>query len=154
MNMLAQIENFQEENRLIKVACVKCREWIANARVGDLDLPLKGSMFERRVGCESWKMPDPDAMGMDLICPHAFTDELADLHLFIPHVAGKEVEANEVCVHGSMEIIIVEKKPEPEIEIELCACGCGEEAVRDHSSGNRYATLGCHTRWVFKQGVD
>lgn len=151
MNMLDQIEDYQRESMVVKVACVKCRQWIANARVGDLDLPLKGSMFERRVGCESWPMPGPEATGMDLVCPHSITGDVADLHLFIPHVFGKELEADELSIHGSIEMMKVEKKPEPEIVIELCPCGCGREPVVDHKSGNRYAHAGCHLKWLHKK---
>ena len=150
MNMLAEIENYQDENRVIQVACAKCRQWIANARLGDLDLPLKGSMFEKRIGCEGWVMPGPDATGMALICPHSITEDVGDLHLFIPHVAGKELEADELYIHGSIETIKVEKKPEPEIVIELCPSGCEREAVVNHKSGNKYAHAGCHLRWLHK----
>lgn len=152
MNMLAQIEDYQHESRVIQVACAKCRQWIANARVGDLDLPLKGSMFEKRVGCESWTMPGPEATGMALICPYSITEDVGDLHLFIPHVFGKELEADELYVHGSVEVIKVEKKPEPEPEpIELCPCGCEREAVVNHKSGNKYAHAGCHLKWLHKK---
>lgn len=151
MNMLAEIEDYQHESRVIQVACAKCRQWIANACVGNLDLPLKGSMFERRVGCESWPMPEADATGMDLVCPHSITGDPGDLHLFIPHVFGKELEADELYLHGSTEIMKVEKKPEPEIVIELCPCGCGEEAIVNHKSGNKYAHVGCHLRWLYNK---
>lgn len=137
--------------RLLKVACAKCRNWIANVDVNDLDLPLKGSMFRRRVGCESWPMPGPDAMGMDLVCPHSVTEDPMDLHLFIPNIAGKELEADEICLHGSIDVLKVEKKAKPEIAIELCPCGCGREPVVDHKSGNRYAHAGCHLRWLHKK---
>lgn len=153
MSLVAEVQEFQEENRELKIACASCRAWIANANVGNLNLPLRGSMFERRVGCEAWQMPEPDATGMGLVCPHSVTGDPMDLHLFIPHIAGRESEANELYIHESNEIFIVEKQeePEPELDLELCACGCEREAVRDHVSGNRYATLGCHTKWVFQQ---
>lgn len=153
MSLVAEVQEFQESKREFKVACAKCRLWIANAKAEDLDLPLRGSMFERRVGCEHWQMPEPDATGMGLVCPQSVSEDRFDQHLFIPHIAGRELEANELYVYQSSEIFIVEEKEEPELEIdlELCACGCEREAVRDHAGGNRYATLGCHTKWVFKQ---
>jgi len=151
MNMLDQIENYQEDRRVIQVACAKCRQWIANARIGELDLPLKGSMFEPRIGCESWEMPEPNATGMNLICPHSVTEDPGDLHLFVPHIPGKELEADELCIHRSVETIKVEKKPEPKIEKEICPCGCGNEAIVNHKSGNKYAHAGCHLRWLYKK---
>ena len=151
MTMLAEIEQYQHDERTIEVACAKCRQWIANVRVGDLDLPFKGSMFERRIGCESWEMPEPDATGMGLVCPHSVTGDPGDLHLFIPHIAGKELEADELFIHRSSEIIKVEKKPEPEIVVELCPCGCDREAIINHKSGNKYAHAGCHLRWLYKK---
>ncbi len=153
MSLVAEVEKYHEDKREFKVACAKCRAWVANARAEDLRLPLRGSMFERRAGCEAWEMPEPDATGMGLVCPHSVTGDSMDLHLFIPHIAGRELEANELYIHQSNEIFIVEKleEPEPELDLELCACGCEREAVRDHVSGNRYATLGCHTKWVYQQ---
>lgn len=151
MNMLAQIENYQEDKREIEVACVKCKVWIANVRIGDLDLPLKGSMFQHRIGCEHWQMPGPEATGMALICPNSLTEDMGDLHLFIPHIAGKELEADELCIHRSIEVLKIEKKPEPEPEpIELCPCGCEREAIVNHKSGNKYAHAGCHLKWLHK----
>lgn len=156
MNVLQQIEEHQELReaaQIIKVACAKCREWVANAKIGDLSIPFTGAMFERRVGCEHWEMPPPDAKGMGLVCPHSVTGDPADLHLFIPHVAGKEEEADELYLYGKAGFIKVWRKtiPEPEPEIELCDCGCGREPTRTHKDGNRYATQGCHMRWVFQQ---
>ncbi len=155
--LLKQIEEHHEKveaQQTIKVACAKCKQWIANARIGKLEVPFTGAMFEPRVGCESWPMPAPDAKGMDLVCPQSITDDPMDQHLFIPHIPGKEERADELMIFGQLGKVKVRKHtpPPPEIDPELlCACGCGELAVRDHQSGNRYATLGCHTRWVFQQ---
>lgn len=152
MNMLAEIQGYQEDNRVLLIACAKCKQWIANTRMGDLDLPLKGSMFQRRVGCEGWQMPDPDAVGMDLVCPHSVTEDGADLHLFIPEIPGKELECDELHLHGSIEVVKVEKRPEPEPEeVPLCPCGCGKEPIINHKSGNQYAHAGCHLRWLYKK---
>lgn len=154
MSLLAEVQEFQEDKREFKIACAKCRLWVANAKAENLRLPLRGSMFERRIGCEHWQMPEPDATGMGLVCPHSVSEDPMDLHLFIPHIAGRELEANGLYIHQSNEIFIVEKQEEPEPELDpefFCACGCEREAVRDHASGNRYATLGCHTKWVFQQ---
>lgn len=135
----------------IKIACAKCREWIANVNQENLDLPLKGSMFERRVGCEHWEMPGPNATGMALVCPHSVTGDPGDLHLFIPEIPGKELEADELCVYGSSATIKIAKKPEPEIDHELCPCGCDQEPIVNHQSGNKYAHVGCHLRWLYKK---
>lgn len=136
---------------MIKIACAKCREWIANVYEENLDLPLKGSMFERRVGCEHWQMPGPAATGLSLFCPHSVTGDIGDLHLFIPELSGKELEVDELYIYGSIEILKIVKKPEPEIDQELCPCGCDEEAIVSHKSGNQYATPGCHLRWLYKK---
>jgi hypothetical protein len=133
----------------IKIACAKCREWIANVYEENLDLPITGSMFERRIGCESWEMPEPHATGMGLVCPHSITGDPGDLHLLTPHIPGKELEADELLIHGSNDTMKIEKKPEPEQE--LCPCGCEKEPIINHKSGNKYAHAGCHLRWLYKK---
>ena len=135
----------------IKIACAKCREWIANVHEENLDLPITGSMLERRMGCEHWEMPEPNATGMGLVCPHSITGDPGDLHLLTPHITGKEIEVDELLVHGSSATLKIEKKPEEVEEELLCICGCGEEAIVNHKSGNKYAHVGCHLRWLYKK---
>jgi hypothetical protein len=148
MALIQEVQEFQEQHRVLKIACAMCRRWIANAQVKELDIPLKGSMFQRRVGCDHWIMPEPDATGKGLVCPMS---EGGDAHLFIPHIPGREEEANTLVIDGQAEQYTVRAQPKVEEGIKLCPCGCGREPILEHSSGNVYATAQCHTRWVFKQ---
>jgi hypothetical protein len=135
-----------DENGLLEVACVKCKQWIGYADPTALNLPITGSMISRRPGTEHLQMPSPDATGMDLFCPFSITGDVADLHLFVPHIPGSEIEANTLELYRKVAQFKIKPKeqlePEPEGEDGACPCGCGQEV----KEGNKYATSGCVTR--------
>lgn len=149
MSLLADIDEFHAAKdpcaHLLEVACVKCRMWIGYADPDDLNVPITGSMLQRRPGTEHLQMPSPDATGMDLFCPFSLGGDVADLHLFVPHIPGREIEADTLGIHrkAAEYQITPKEQPEPEIEDEGgCPCGCGEPV----KAGNKYATSGCVTR--------
>lgn len=133
---------------LVEVGCVKCKMWVAYADPLDLDVPIRGDMFQRRPGTDHLELPSPDGTGMDLVCPFSKTGDIADLHLFIPHLPGREIEANRLELYKKVyqyQIVPkakLEPEPEPEVEDNLCPCGCGGEV----KEGNTYHTGGCSGR--------
>jgi len=150
MELLQNIEEFHagqpQEVTELQVACCVCKLWIGNALSSELDVPIKGSMFYHRPGTESLELPGDDAMGMDLICPFSKTDDPADLHLFVPHITFREIEADTLELFRSVVQYKIEPKvsqiEEKEAQDGICPCGCGRE-VRE---GRTYAARGCNQR--------
>ncbi len=155
MSLLADIDKFHEAKdpyaHLLEVACAKCKMWIGYADPADLDLPITGSMLQRRPGTEHLQMPLPDATGMELYCPFSLGGDVADLHLFVPHIPGREIEAFALEIYREVAQYRVEPKDHPEPEIEdqegICPCGCGDEL----EEGRKYASRGCVARHRYRR---
>ena len=140
-----------DEYGKLEVACTKCKMWIGYADPNELDVPIRGSMIQRRPGTDHLPLPDADAMGMDLICPFSVTGDPADLHLFVPHIPGREIEADTLELYRKVNQYRIEPKERSEGEIEVpeghCPCGCSEIVPE----GNVYASRGCYARHKYRR---
>lgn len=112
----------------VDVICVICRNRVGWVKVEDLDLPLRGSMFNKYPGCENWPLPLPDAGPKDFICPHASEDFF---HLFINYREKDEENINKLLQPNGKFY-----------EVNGCPCGCGGVVRKKR----KFAAVECYHR--------
>ena len=107
-------------------------------------LPLLKEVSIENIGAEGKSIARVD--NMVVFVKEAVPGDVADLHLFVPHIPGREIEADTLEVYRKVDQYKIEPKeqpePEPEVQEGECPCGCGGEV----KEGNKYATSGCVTR--------
>lgn len=137
MNLIEQIERYhkikavKEQRRKKDPVLIRCRKCYEQIYLADLsgNAPIRGEIFSRRPGCESWPLPYPGQKGMDMICPHATE---GDLHPFL--FVDEDGEADSVMLDDCTIFTLIKDE---------CDCGCGD-LVRE---GKEFAHgLECYNR--------